>query len=254
MKLGKSRAPVKPIDRFHLIQGCARVGGSAKHLLLTLGMLFNEEEGHAWASVKYLAYRFGVDKATIKRALSVLVNEEKLISRSLRKGDWAISRKTEIFWDKLHTRWVAFESTSKGPDGRVAKETAGGGTLEADIAVADTLDIPTDAPLISGKGRSSPDVENAAVALLRDCFSDHPTCQDKYVEPILHECVRECFKKAGSAESTLAILEWVCNDPANESKRASIRRSKKLGGYIKTCFKGWSDGFAAADQVNYPRY
>jgi len=110
--LGKSGAPVHAVDRFHLIQDCTGIERSAKHLLLTLGILFNEEMGYAFASVKNLAHRLGVDESTITRAMSVLLNE-KLVTRSIRDDNREISWKTEIFWDKIHARRVPFESKSK---------------------------------------------------------------------------------------------------------------------------------------------
>jgi hypothetical protein len=220
-------------------------------------ILFNEELGHAFVSVDHLAFRLGVGKSTIKRALSLLVNKEKLITRSLRNDDPAISRATELFWDKIHARRVKFESASKKPNGRVARGTVRVDTLETDIEIADTLGTPSDvAPPrpFSGAGRSGLDVENIAVALLRDRFSDHPTCLDSAAERIMHKCVRVCFDQIHSPELALAILEWVCDAPSNENKRSSLRGSNKLGGYINSCFAGWSKEFKTLDEGNHPSY
>ena len=89
------RSPPQCGGTDRLDTGVCWVGTTPRHLLLTLGVLHNEAAGHAWASVEYLAFRLGVDKSTIKRTLSVLMNEEGLIVRSLRKGGWTTSRKTD---------------------------------------------------------------------------------------------------------------------------------------------------------------
>ena len=163
------------------------------------GSSFNEEMGYAFISVKHLAFLLGVDRSTITRALSVLVNEEALVARSLRKGSWTISRKTEILWDKLHARRVEFESTSKGPDGRIAKETATS-TLETDITTVSMLDEPLPQPSVRSE-------EVVVKELLRLC--------SKVVSPITppsrgmnqnESCPsasKNVFKKVGRRSSVL---------------------------------------------------
>jgi hypothetical protein len=250
-KLGKTGAPLSVAERIHLIQDCAGLGATPRYLLLTLGVLHNEEEGYAWASIEYLAHRLGLDKSSVKRVLSVLVNEEGLVIRSLRKGDWAISRKTEILWHKLHARRVMFEPKSEGPKGRVPKETA---TLEDDITAADTLDEAAPAAPVAAAHRNDLDVVNEAMALLRSHFSGHSTFSDKNADKIIYGCIWECFEKVESAEYGLAVLQWVCTNPANENMRGHIHKSGKLGGYIKSCFGGWSREFEVADQASYPAY
>jgi hypothetical protein len=121
VKFGKTGAPLGVAPRIHLVQNCSGLGAAPRHLLLTLCVLHNEERGYAFASVEYLAHRLGVDKSTIKRNLSILVKKEKLIKRSLREDDFTKSRKTEIFWKKLHERRVEFVPSKPSRVPREAK-------------------------------------------------------------------------------------------------------------------------------------
>jgi hypothetical protein len=91
-------------------------------------------------------------------------------------------------------------------------------------------------------------------ALLEKYFSGHPTFQEADAETIMYRGVWDCLEKAESPEQCLAVFEWICTDPSNEGRRSKIHASTRLGGYIRSCFKGWVNSFIAADKVNHPNY
>jgi DNA-binding transcriptional regulator YhcF (GntR family) len=134
----KTGCPRGVAERIRLVQEHPTLSSSQKAILGLLGMLYNEAQQSSWASIEFMAYRLSLHTATVKRCL-VALKKEGLIERSLRKGDWTKSRKTDIFWDKLHACRMPFESTSKGVEGRASRATA---TLEEDVAAVQTLDEP----------------------------------------------------------------------------------------------------------------
>jgi hypothetical protein len=245
----KTGAPHYPVDRIKLVNGCPILSPTEKAILNYVALRHNAKMGYAFPCVKDIAQQTGFTIRTISRAFRRL-GKEKLLQRSYRDSDPTQSRKTAINWDRLQELVVVTEPW----EGKRKKETAIA-TREEDERVADTLDTTAEQPLgRTGAHRDSLDVVRESKALLEKYFSGHPTFQEKDAENIMYRCVWDCLEKAESAEQCLAVLEWICTDPANESKRTKIQASKRLGGYINSCFSGWIDSFKAADQVNHSDY
>jgi DNA-binding PadR family transcriptional regulator len=124
----------------HLIFECQGIDATETNILALLGLLHNEEEGYALASVNYLMYMTKWSESTVKRRLRSL-KKKGLIERTLRKEDPTISRATCIFWNKLHERRVKFvPSNDKRSEGEVQNQPA---NIAGDVAVAAIMDEPT---------------------------------------------------------------------------------------------------------------
>ena len=248
----KTGAPHATIDRIHLVMGCSGISSTDKAVLHLIALNHNAEQGYAFMSRDYLAQQTGFVPRTISNVFKRL-NSKGLLERSYRDGDPTQSRKTVINWNRLREIRVVkepWDGTKK--NGKIKKETA---TREEGQIVADTLDVPTGPPtVLSTACRKDSVVVNEAYALLKDHFSSHPTYGDKNAEKIMYECIWGSFKVVPTAEYGLAVFQWLCTSPTTENKRSQIHASKYLGGFIKSCFSGWSKEFEAIDKVNYPAY
>jgi hypothetical protein len=236
----------------NLVFDCRGIDKVETSILSALGLLHNEEAGHAWASVSRLVFMTKWSESSIKRRLSTL-KKKGLIERTLREEDPTTSRATWILWNKLFERRGKFVPNEKKVKREVQNQPTNlASDIAADLAVADTSDEAT--PGIGFALRDKQVVVEEIVALLEKHFSGHPTFQDVDSRKIMYDCVWACMRKTESAEQCLAIFEWICTDPDNEPKRNKMNSSVRLGGYIKACFKDWSKGYQAVAEEYYPNF